>query len=258
MTIFASGLCSATASATGLRVGDRLKVTGGSPAFNEYVTILSAVGTAITFQSINTPGSVTGTIRIGHANNMFDNTLLQTATGGTVVAAATGTAANGIKVQIAAGSPTVVASVVSRADGLGNDQQLVITPAAAGNQVIIEADFAFAATEWPTIVKAGRRYVYECELSLSGVAGSNLHEIRSNIQAIIDGTTYQVYAMNGYSDGPVINTDLTAFHVKTAPMYLPAGASVTNFKFVNLFSFSAAGTALTVKVGRIKLSEYES
>lgn len=258
VTIAAGGVCTATASATGTRVGDRRKIVGGSPAFNEWVTIASVAGSVITFASTNTVGSVSGTIRMSGSRQMIDNPVLATATGGTIAGVVSGVCAAGIKANNVNGTPTsVVASVVSRSDGIGNDQQLVITSAAASNQVSLEADFAFAATNWPTQVKAGRRYVFECEIALTNVSGSNLSELRANLVAVVGGTTYQVYALNGYNDGPVLNSDLTALHVRTAPMLLPAG-SVTNFKWQVLFAFSAAGTALTAKVGRLRLDEYES
>jgi len=255
------GICSATASASGLRAGERRKVTWGTAAVSEYVTILTASGTAITFATTNV-GSTAGTVRIGGGTNMIDTPLWTTATGGTLAGGVTGVAASGVKAQITAGSPVAAASVVARADGLGNDQQLVITAAAASNSVDLEADYNWASSggsvNWPGQIKAGRRYVFEGELTLTGVSGSNLSEIRPCILAVIDGTTYTTYALNGYADGAVINTDLTAYHFKTAPMLLPAGTTVTNFKWAVYLSFSAAGTALTVKLGRCRLDEFEA
>ena len=256
------GVCSATASQSNLRVGDRYKVWGGTTPFNEYVTLSSVTGTAITFPCVHADGSVTGTVNLSAAANMIDNPLNTTATGGTLAGGATGTAASGIKVNINTGAPTVAASVVSRADGFGNDQQVVITAAAASNQVLIEADFNWSSSggsvNWPGQIKAGRSYVFEAELSLSGVSGSNVAEIRANVVATLDGTTYQTYALNGYADGPIINSDLTAAHVKTAPFLVPAYSAATVFKWQVALTFSAAGTALTVKLGRCRLSEAES
>lgn len=263
------GVCSATASQSNLRAGDRYKVWGGTAAFNEYVTLSSVIGTAITFPCIHADGSVTGTVSMSAAANMVDNPLNTTATGGTLnPVAGVGTmqagsvAASGIKVSINTGTPAVAASVVSRADGLGNDQQVVITAAAASNQVLIEADFNWSSSggsiNWPGQIKAGRSYVFEVELSLSGVPGSNVSELRPNVVATLDGTTYQTYALNGYADGPVINSDLAAAHVKTAPFVVPAYSAATVFKWQLALTFSASGTALTVKLGRCRLSEAES
>ena len=257
----ASGVCTATASATGLRVGDRCKVHWGAAAFSEYVTILTSVGSVITFSTTNA-GSTAGTVRVGATNNMIDTPLWTTATGGTLAGGVTGVAASGIKAQIIAGSPTVVASVVARSDGLGNDQQLVVTAAAASNAVSLEADFNWAASggsvNWPGQVKSGRRYVFEGELTMTGVSGSNVSEIRPVLSVIVDGVNYLSYALNGYADGPSLNSDLTAYHFRTAPMVLPAGETITNFKWQLVLQFSGAGTALTVRLGRCRLSEDES
>lgn len=250
-----SGVITATSNAHGLLVGELVKVTGGtSEVLNAWSTISAVTTNTVSFASSGADGAITGTIYLGRGTNLFDNPILSTATGGTVVAPCTGTAANHVKVQNSNGAPTVVASVVARADGFGNDQQIVITSAAASDQVSIEADFALASTLWPTTVKAGRSYYLEFELSLSDVNGSNLTEIRPIISAAVGGTTYQVFALHGYADGACLNTDQTALHVRTAPMVLPAG-SVTNFKWQMVLRFSAAGTALTVKVGRIALRE---
>jgi lysophospholipase L1-like esterase len=262
VTIAANGLCSATVSTSGaLRAGQRAKVWGGSPAFNEYVTIASAVGTAVTFQTGNTPGSVTGTIKVSSARNLLDNPLLTTATGGALAGTATGVAASGFKVGNGTGTPGIVASVVARADGKGNDQQIVVTPTAVGDQAWIEADFNWASStgsvNWPAQVQAGRYYVFEGELNLSGVASVGLTEIRPNLVVIVGGTTYQIYSMNGYADGPCLNSDLSAFHFKTAPMLLPAGA-VTTFKFQLYLTCSLAAGSLTAKLGLVKVDEYEA
>ena len=263
------GVCSATASQANVRVGDRYKVWGGTSPFNEYVTISSVVGTAIQFPCAHADGTVTGTVNMSAAANMIDNPLLTTATGGTLSpVAGSGTmqagsvAASGVKVVINTGTPAVAASVTSRSDGFGNDQTVVITSAAASNQVIVEADFNWSSSagsfNWPGQIKAGRSYVFEAELSLSGVSGSNVSEIRPVVFATLDGTTYQAYGMNGYADGATLDTDLAAAHIKTAPFVVPAFSSATVFKWQLVVTFSAAGTALTLKLGRLRLVEVEA
>lgn len=255
------GVCSATASQSNMRVGDRYKVWGGATPFNEFVTLASVSGTSITFACVHAAGTVTGTVSMSAAANMIDNPLLTTATGGTLAGGVTGAAASGIKVSALVGSPAGAASVVSRSDGLGNDQQVVVTAAAAGNQIGIEADYNWAASagsiNWPGQIKAGRSYVFECEVSLAGVSGSNLSELRVNIVATLDGTTFQTYSLNGYNEGPVLNSDLAAAHFKTAPFVVPAHTAATAFKWLVALTFSAAGTALTAKVGRLRLVEAE-
>lgn len=253
-----NGVVTATSATHGLQVGERLKLTGGSASFNEYVTI-TAVPTVNTMQFTTvggSDGSITGTILLGRSNNLVPNHLLTTATGGSLVSGPTGTAAGNIRVEITAGSPTVVASVPARSDGFGNNQQVVITAAAASNTVAITSDFTTYSTTLPAIIKSGRTYVAEFDLALSGVSGSNLTEILANIQSNVGGTVYQVYALNGYAEGANLNTDATSLHIRTAPMVLPSGTPTT-MKWVIQFRFSALGTALTATIGRIALRESE-
>lgn len=255
----ANSIITLNSTAHGLLVGETIKLGGGTPALNAIVTVATtptANQFTVVYPGLIAAGAITGTIYVGPSNNLFDNPVFATATGGTLAGGATGVAANHVKVNINAGSPTAVASVPARTDGIGNDQQVVITAAAAGNQVLVEADFALATTLYPTVVAAGRTYVFEGLLSLSGVSGSNLSELRANISAIVGGVTYQTYATNGYASGTALTQDLTDIHFRTAPFLLPAGA-VTNFKWQCAFLFSALGTALTVKLGRVNLLELD-
>ena len=259
-----ANVIAATCTGHGFLTGEYAKVTGGtSEVLNAWATVTKIDANTISFQSSGADGPITGTIYLSRNNNLFDNPVLATATGGTLFpVAGSGTmaggsvAANHLKVIISSGTPAVTASVVSRSDGFGSDQQIVITPAANNDQVTVEADFALASTLWPTVVKAGRTYVAECECTMTGVSGSNLSEIRWNIAAVVGGTTYQTYALNGYADGATLNSDVTAAHLRTASMILPSG-TCSNIKFQFVARFSGAGTALTVKIGRINFVEVD-
>lgn len=245
-------------TAHGYQNGEIVKVGGGSPAINDYGVINTATTNAFKVLLNSTTvaiGSVTGTVTVGASNNLFDNPVFNTATGGTLAGGVTGTAANHVKAQILAGSPTVVSSVTARSDGIGNDQILTITSALAGNQCNIEADFALAATLWPTIVTAGNTYIFEGSLTLTGISGSNLTEIRPVLMATVGGVVYQSYAMFGYSSGTDLTQDVANIHFQTNPMILPAG-SCTNFKWAVYFLFSAAGSAVVAKLGKVALYEY--
>lgn len=250
-----SNVVQATATSHGYQTGELVKVFGGTnEVFNEYAVVTAVDANTISFPSIGTDRSVTGTVQITRERNLLTNHLLQTATGGTLASGPTGTAADQMRVAISAGSPTVVASVVARSDGYGNDQRAVITPAAASNTVSLSNDFTSYTTTLPALMKAGRRYYAELSLSLTGVSGSNLSEILFNVQCTVDGTVYQSYAFNGYADGATLNSDLANYHLRTAPLLLPAG-SLTVAKWFLQLRFSAAGTALTVDAGRVRLVE---
>lgn len=255
-----SNVVTATSTAHGFTTGDYAKVYGGSGEFlNAWVTVTVTDANTLTFPSVGSNGAIAGTITLGRNNNLFANPLL-TALDGAIVAPITGTEATDsaslLKIQEISGSITGVASIVARADGYGNNQRFVVTAGAASDQCDIELDFT-PATD--TVVKhtlAGRQYVAEAELSLTNVSGSNLSEVRWNIQSVIGGVTYQWYALNGYSDGANLNTNISGLHIKTPPMTMPTG-TCTNIKFMLVLTFSAAGTALTVDLGRIALREID-
>lgn len=251
------GVVTATISggSPGVQVGEKFKLAGGGESWNEYVEVLSASATSVTFQTAGgADGGISGTARLGRSRNLAPNCLLTVATGGGGFAGATGTYAGNMRAVIVAGAPACVGSVVARGDGYGNNQRLVITSAASGNQVTLQNDFTTYATDVPSLVKAGRRYVGELSLSLAGVAGSSLRELRFNLVFMVGGTTYQTYALNGYADGAYIDTDATDLHLRTAPLLMPAG-SVGTCLWQLTASFGGAGSALTIDVGRIRLEE---
>ena len=250
------GIVTGVLTAHGFNTGDVVKVTGGtSTVFNDYVTLTRIDSASLSFPSAGTDGAVTGTILIGRNNNLIVRPLAETTTGGTVSAPATGTAALGRRVEALTGTPSMVASVVANTAGFGNDQRVVITPAAANDQVRVGMDFADYTTNVPAVVKGGRSYFAEGFVTLAGVAGSNLSEIRFNIEATVDGVTYQAYGSIGYSLGATINTDWSG-HMRTAQIVLPVGACTKVQAFIHV-RFSAAGTALTLQLGRFALREVD-
>ncbi|MCP4615994.1 MAG: hypothetical protein GY844_06120 [Bradyrhizobium sp.] len=253
------GIVTGTSASHGYQVGERVKLWGGSESFNEYVTITAVTTNTISFVTASgSDGAVTGTIRISRSRNLVPNCILATASGGGVFGSVTGSAAANIRVNSVVGTPTAVASVVSRSDGYGNNQRVVVTPAASGDQVMITSDFTTYQTDLPPIVAAGREYVFECDLSLSGVSGSNLGEIRVNMTATVGGVQYQTFGANGFADGPIINTDVAGYHFKTAPFRMPSGA-VTQVQWQVLLGFTASGgAAVTLEVGRLALWESET
>lgn len=250
------GIVTGVLTAHGFNTGDVVKVTGGtSTVFNDYVTLTRIDSGNLSFPSAGADGAVTGTIKIGRNNNLIDNPLADVATGGTVVAPATGTAAQGRRVEALNGTPTMVASVVANAAGFGNDQRVVITPGAANDQVRVGMNFTDYTTNVPAVVKAGRSYYAEGFVTMANVSGSNLSEIRFNIEATVDGVTYQSYGSIGYSLGATINTDWSG-HMRTAQIVLPAGTCTKMTAFIHV-RFSASGTAMTLQLGRLALREVD-
>lgn len=251
-----NGIVTGLLTAHGFNTGDSVKVIGGtSTVFNTYVTLTRIDSGSLSFPSAGADGAVTGTILVGRSNNLVPNTLATVATGGTVAAPATGVAALNRRVEALSGAPTMVASVVANAAGFGNDQKVVITPGAANDQVRVGINFTDYTTDLPAVVNGGRSYYAEGFVTLVGVAGSNLSEIRFNVEAVVDGVTYQSYGSIGYSLGACINTDWSG-HMRTSQIVLPVGVVTKMAVYVHV-RFSAAGTAIALQLGRLALREVE-
>ena len=174
--------------------------------------------------------------------NQLDNGIW-TATGGTLGANVTGVVASGWTVETTNAATTAVASVPARADGIGYDQQAVITVGGA-HQVIMRNNIA-------TRLSAGSSYQIECEIAVSGVSGSNL----ASLQSYINGTGYSATLNLGITNALSLTTFPTedfTITIKSEVFTVPtAGYTLGNFYAVA--RFSAVGTALTMKVGRVSV-----
>lgn len=249
-----NGVVTATAAGHGFINGEHCKVfsaAGASEVLSDWVYITVVNSNTVRFPSPGPDGAITGTVYLGNNNNLMSNPLL-TGAGAAVGGGITGNYASGLSAFLT-GTPTCAASLVARADGFGQNQRTVVTFAAANDRVSVVTSI----TDILRHVKAGRTYVLEAELSLSGVSGSNLSEIRFNLAAVADGITYQTYALAGYTSGATLNSDVAALHVRTPPLVMPSFASLTQLRMDATFRGSAAGSALTVDIGRIALRELD-
>lgn len=259
VTRTSNDVITATATGHGLITGERAKVfaaAGASEALNEWVTVTVVDSNTVKFASAGADGSITGTISLSTNNNLMPNPLL-TGTGAAVGGGITGNFAsstNAFLTEVGGTAMTVSTSLVSRSDGYGQDQVTQVTFGDANDRFAMVTNI----TDLARHIKAGRTYEVEAEVSITGVSGSNLSELRFNLAAVMDGVTYQTYALAGYTNGATLNSDTGVLHLKTPPLTIPAFTSMTQAPRMDLtLRGSAAGTALTVKVGRIALREYE-
>jgi hypothetical protein len=98
----------------------------------------------------------------------FPNPTLATATGGTAGTGTTGTAASGIT-TFATGAGTPVASVVAAANGIGNAQRLVGTPAAYND--LMRCTTRASETIVAGLLIPGKRYKAVGRLRVTGLTG---------------------------------------------------------------------------------------
>lgn len=249
-----ANVITATAVAHGFLTGDKGKVfaaTGASEALNEWVTITRVDANTVSFPSIGPDGAITGTITLGTSNNLMSNPLL-TGAGAAVGGGITGVYATGLSAFLS-GSPTCAGSLVARSDGRGQNQRTVVTAVAANNRVSVVTSI----TDILRHIKAGRAYVLEAEVNITGVSGSNLNEIRFNLAFVCDGVTYQTYALAGYLSGANLNTDTGVLYLRTPPLVCPPFTAITQARMDFTLGFSAAGTALTADIGLVNFLEME-
>lgn len=245
----------ATAASHGFFTGETAKVfsaTGASEALNEWVTVTRVDANTVSFPSTGANGSITGTIYLGTNNNLMSNPLL-TGAGAAVGGGIAGVYASGLNAFLMGTPTSCTGSLVSRADGYGQNQRTVVQFAAANDRVSVVTNI----TDILRHIKAGRTYVCEAEVNLTGVSGANLSEIRFNLAAVADGVTYQTYALAGYTSGACLNSDAGPLTIRTPPLVMPSFSSVTQMRMDFTLRGSAAGTALTADIGRIALREYD-
>lgn len=249
-----SNVITATSSGHGFFTGERAKVfsaTGASELLNDWVEVTRVDANTVRFPSVGPDGSITGTITLGNNNNLMPNPLL-TGAGAAVGGGITGVYATGLSAFLN-GTPTCAGSLVARADGRGQNQRTVVTFAAANDRVTVVTNI----TDILRHIRAGRSYVLEAEVSLTGVAGSNLSEIRFNLAFVLDGVTYQTYALAGYTSGATLNSDSGVLYLRTPPLICPQFTSATQARMDFTLRGSAAGTALTADIGLINFLELE-
>lgn len=185
--------------------------------------------------------SVTDTYVVSSASNqVLTNPLLATSGGTTTPGsgAISGTVAANWNVQVAAGTPSVVASLPARSDGYGNDQQIVCTFAGSTDSVRINSPF------FESRIAVGDTLQGTCVLSMSGA--SNVSGIEVFINCDPGGVSTFVKALARTST-TFSQADFVDYVFET-PEYL-LSAPVTYAQFVVRVWSTAAG-AVTLKVGR--------
>lgn len=133
-TLIGNGaVLTATLNSHKRKVGDMLTVVGANESgFNGQREIVTVPDLNTFTMAGSGSGTATGTITMSGAVNVLDEGLMQ-GSGGTPNTGVTGSVATGWTVERGAGSPTAACTVDARADGVGNDQTIVVTSGANGD-----------------------------------------------------------------------------------------------------------------------------
>lgn len=236
-----AGILTATLAAHKLRTGDVVTVTGANEAgFNGRRQVVGYDASTLRMRGSGA-GTATGTITISPASNLYDEGLFQ-GSGGTAGTGVTGPVATGWTVERDAGTPTAACTVDARADGIGNDQTIVITSGANADAIRLRGPDPFARAF------SGQTVYVECPFSVASITALNCLQLK--LQAISGGNLWRMDGGHLDFTDAFPTVDYSGL-LRTPPLTIPAGA-LTRLRADVIARFSGAGGA-TVKVGRARL-----
>lgn len=236
-TSSAAGIATVTATSHGFKIGELVGHTGATGAatgLNGWWRVLSVPDANTYTVKIDDAStfSAAGSITAARHRNLFPNPVLNNAaSGGTVTAPVTGTAAQHLNVQNFVGAPTVVASVVDDPAGYGKMQRLVCSAASDTNS------WGFQNTSVTGLlvgqVKAGRVYRAGVVLKLSSANWANtpVAEIYGEVVIQMD-SAYSINARmaQNYEAGVGMLAEDQTFYLETDDFLIPSG-TVTQVYF---------------------------
>jgi hypothetical protein len=167
--------------------------------------------------------------------------------GGTATGGITGTIASTFSAGVAAGTATTVGSVVARADGFGNDQQIVASGMSAACNIFIRPD----SSEAISYVNSGDYLYGLCNVSVTGMTGIIGIELGIYLQA---GSLLNTFGMQATMTAAADfdQTDVTDFWIATPISQFNLSAAV-GLVYPRLNVYGVAGGGATIKCGRMTL-----
>lgn len=175
----------------------------------ELASVLSAVLPPMNLL----PSSVADSYQYSSGSSqLLDNPLMQTGAAGSTAGTVTGTVAELWQIT-ESGSASVSASVVARADGIGNNQRMVTTSTAANDYAELHQPSSIHGR-----VSEGDRLVAICEVSLSAVTA--LGRLTYSVEFTVDGVTYTAGFVQSDT---TMDTDNRTFVLATPEITIPPG-----------------------------------
>lgn len=187
--------------------------------------------------------------------NLLDAGLM-TGTTGTVAGSVTNGGGVGVATNWVCDSSGTVTSATAtlsaRSDGYGYDQVLTFKPGGSNAQAIIRTATAAMSGR----ITGGKYYEMLMEVTATGVSASNMSNLTAYLSLTIDGVSYSLGQINGFTgDSSVPTADLTAIVWRSLPMWIPTG-TIASAQITVLARFSAASaTDLVLKVGRVSFKD---
>lgn len=182
--------------------------------------------------------------------NIVDN-MPTTNSGGATAGGTSGTVTTGWGVTLTNTSTAAiaVASCPARSDGIGYDQQVVFTSGGASDSLMVSSQGYITGRH-----AIGDTLVMMAEMTISGLSGANIKGIECYITMngstpTIQGNISKAQAANAAA---FLQTDGT-YTLVSPECVVPLGATNIGFNF-NITA-SAAGTAVTIKFGRLSIEK---
>lgn len=181
-----------------------------------------------------------------NSNNMLEAGLMQGTTG-TVNTPVAGLAPTGWIVGPSGTITTATASLQARADGYGNDFQVVVQPGAANAQILFNTQTAQLLGR----VTGGSWYQIALEMSASGVSASNCSNVTVWLGLTIDGSAYTLGLINGFGSDTPNPSDIAANTLfLSLPFWIPAGVTITvPLLYINARFSASSASSLTLRAG---------
>ncbi len=182
--------------------------------------------------------------------NIVDN-MPTTNSGGATAGGASGTVTTGWGVTLTNTSTTAtaVASCPARSDGIAYDQQVVFTSGGSSDSVMVSSQGYITGRH-----AIGDTLVMLAEMTVSGLSGANIKAIECYIT--FNGSTPSTQGMisktQAENAAAFLQTDGT-YTLVSPECVVPLGATNIGFNF-NIIA-GAAGTAVTVKFGRLSIEK---
>ena len=190
------------------------------------------------------PSSAAESWSIDNTSKQVVQNPMMLGTGGTTPA---GTCAANWTIGAESGSATITGTAgISRTDGIGSNQRVVISAASSGALVNIrQTNFQSRVAIGDTIYGVG-------SIKLSGM--SDVTYVRPSVEVVIDGTGYSISTFFASTT----TYDQTDFELSfMTPEFLLAGTTISNLSYYVRVGFGTSGTgAATLELGRAGIYKY--
>lgn len=190
---------------------------------------------------------------ISSSKNLIDNPLM-TGSGGSVLTNVTGTVPTGGSGALTGTGASGASTTPARADGFGNDWQIVYTPANADNALRMSFSGLNARfTSGQTIDQIVMR------VSVTNLVAGNVKQVNAVVVWIADGVTYASAAQDSSGSGAAIanmqQDDIAELVFTFRNVAVPVFASLTLARFdLTTSHVASSASAVTVKLGQMQVT----